>query len=512
MSGIFMTLKNGEAVPFSSCPLLSVEAFRDVLIDAVVSGGRRVSAFFALPDAEGEGGFRLVGVLANSASARFELASARVGGRYPALTPDCAAFHWFEREIAEQYGIVPEGHPWLKPIRFHRSWTGRDAWNRPSDQPIPPGVTDYFTMTGEAAHEVAVGPVHAGVIEPGHFRFECMGEDVHSLEISLGYQHRGIEPMLIGGPDRRTLHFMETAAGDTTVASAIAHARVIEALAGISLPDGNALLQGVALELERIANHTGDLGALAGDVAFLPTASFCGRIRGEYLNMTAELCGNRFGRGIVVPGGTGVALEPERAAKLVAWIERVYPELRAALDMMLNSPTVLDRFEGTGTVDRDTTAAIGAVGVAARAGGLAIDVRHDFPGREHGGRPPVMAGTGAGDVVSRARVRYREIVASHDWLLETLRAVAAAVPSAGTGEAGLNLRADSIAVAAAEGWRGELCHVAITGGNGKFRRYKIVDPSFHNWFALALALRGEQISNFPICNKSFSLSYCGHDL
>lgn len=508
MSGIFLTLKNGEAAPFSACPLLPVEAFRDVMIEAVASGGRRVSAFFAMPEAE-DGSFRLVGVLGNPALHCFDIASTRVGYRYASLTADCTAFHWFEREIAEQYGIVPENHPWLKPIRFHRSWSGKDAWNRPADQPIPPGVTDYFTMGGEAVHEVAVGPVHAGVIEPGHFRFECMGEDVYSLEISLGYQHRDIERMLAGGPDKRTIHFMDTAAGDTTVASAIAYARIVEALAGISPPPGNALVQGIALELERIANHTGDLGALAGDVAFLPTASFCGRIRGEYLNMTAELCGNRFGRGIVTPGGTGVALEPERAAKLVAWIEKVYAELRAALDLMFNSPTVQDRFENTGLVDRATTAAIGAVGVAGRAGGLALDARHDFPGPEHGGLPPVMAEPGSGDVISRARVRYSEIVASHDWLLGALRGVVDAIPAAGSSGA---LRADSIAVGVSEAWRGELCHVAVTGRDGRFRRYKIVDPSFHNWFALAMSLRGEQISNFPICNKSFSLSYCGHDL
>ena len=418
----FLFLKNGSAAPVSELPVLDFDQFRSAVIGKVQSACR-VMAFFAMPEDEK---FRLTAILGNPAEHGFELTSALVGNTYPALTPDAPAFHWFEREIAEQSGIVPAGHPWLKPLRFHHSWSGNDAWGRNASDEILPGVTDYFTMSGEAVHEVAVGPVHAGVIEPGHFRFQCMGEDVYSLEIELGYQHRGIEKMLIGGPDQRTIHFMETAAGDSTIASTTNYARIMEALGNAEIPEGSRLLRAVALELERLANHIGDLGALAGDVAFLPTASFCGRIRGEYLNMSAELCGNRFGRNLVVPGGTRFGLEVARAQKVLKWIDRVYPELQQALDMMFDSPTVLDRFENTGTVRKEDAQSVGLIGVAGRASGIDADARFDFPADSIS--RPAKVPCGKGDVISRAKVRYDEIIAVHDWLIPVLEKITDYIP------------------------------------------------------------------------------------
>ncbi len=344
-------------------------------------------------------------------------------------------------------------------------------------------------LKGEAAHEVAVGPVHAGVIEPGHFRFQCMGEDVYNLQIFLGYQHRGVEDEIVraeGNPARQ-IALAETCAGDTSIAAATCFAEIGEARDGMRVAGEDLRLREILLMLERIANHVGDLGALAGDVAFLPTASFCGRLRGEYLNMTALLCGNRFGRHAVIPGGMRVALSDEKKTKLVEWIARTQKDLDGALKLMFEEPTVLERFDGTGVVPKETAEAIGLVGVARRA---SIELR--------------------GDVLSRAQVRRTEIADAH----RRLAALLDGESPARTPDEPKAVRLDTgftAIVATVDAWRGPLVHAALFGADRRMRRYRIVDPSAHNWQGLAYALRGEQIANFPICNKSFNLSYCGTD-
>lgn len=344
-------------------------------------------------------------------------------------------------------------------------------------------------LRGAASHEVAVGPVHAGVIEPGHFRFQCMGEDVYNLQIFLGYQHRGVEDEIIKAQNEsRRIALAETCAGDTSIAAATAYSEIMEAAfpSQYKKPDGNARrIRTLLLELERIANHVGDLGALAGDVAFLQTAAFCGRIRGEYLNMTALLCGNRFGRNAIIPGGTRVNLTDEKIASLKEWIKRVRPELDRALGLMFEAPTVCDRFDGTGTVPREIAIQKGLVGVARRA---SVELK--------------------GDVMSRAIVRRTEIDEAHAIVLDILNG--ATPPKCKEAEKSNSTPPFTVA-AKVNAWRGELVHAAAFNKEGKLIGYKIVDPSAHNWQGLAWALRGEQISNFPICNKSFNLSYCGTD-
>ena len=486
----FIVTDNGSAVALADIPVLAMDNFRQELIEAVNRKNRQVFSFFAMPENDG---FKLIAILGDAASHKLEIASCKIEKSFDSMAEEAPAFELFEREIAEQYGIEIKGHPWLKPVRN-------------------PDKTDFYKMSGSAVHEVAVGPIHAGVIEPGHFRFQCMGEDVYFLEIALGYQHRGIEKMLEGKLNNRSIHMAETASGDATAAAATAWSHVIEALSGTAAAEDALKIRSIAIELERIACHTGDLGALAGDVAFLPTASFCGRIRGEYLNMTAELCGNRFGRGIAVPGGCRTALEKARAEKILAWIERVRPELYQALDLMFDSPTVLDRFENTGSVSCEDARRIGMLGMAGRASGLKYDARMDYPLPEYGGNPPVSEELElSGDVIARAKIRYAEIKASHKYLEEMLKSVPENGLSACHPEIG-SLRPDMLAVTVTEAWRGSLCYAAVTASDGTFRRVKIVDPSFHNWTGLAFALRGEQISHFPICNKSFNLSYCGYDL
>jgi Ni,Fe-hydrogenase III large subunit len=324
----------------------------------------------------------------------------------------------------------------------------------------------------------------------------------------LGYQHRGIERAILGGPHLRTIHQMETVAGDTTIGHTLAYCHAIEALSSTSVSARAQAIRGIMLELERLANHTGDLGALAGDVAYQPTASFCGRLRGDFLNMTAEICGSRFGRGMIRPGGVVFDLDSHQIEILQKRLSVAFSEVKEAVELLWETPSVLERFEGTGRVTAEDAEEIGLVGPAARACSLARDVRHDHPmGIFRFTHVPVMT-THYGDVNSRAFVRWLEIQQSVQFILQQLNTL----PQTDIRSESQALQPDSIVVYMVEGWRGEICHVALTDATGKFSRYKIVDPSFHNWFGLALALRNGQISDFPLCNKSFNLSYCGHDL
>jgi Ni,Fe-hydrogenase III large subunit len=499
--------RNGRALERDRVPRLPLDAFRKAVVDAPARH-KRVAALFGSPGPDGR--VELFVVLAIDASGMLELASTVLErDSFPSMTPDCAQAHLFEREIAEQWGVVPEGHPWLKPVRFVRSLRpGHDAWNRPEGEKPIVGVMDFYRVEGEEVHEVAVGPVHAGVIEPGHFRFQCHGEHVFHLEISLGYQHRGVERALVGGPDKRTIHAIETLAGDTTIGHAMAHCQIVESLAQCRVPARAQALLGVALELERLANHTGGLGALANDVGYLPTASFCGRLRGDFLNLTAQMCGSRFGRGLVRPGGARFDLDEARVAQMREKVRLALRDVKSAVELLFGSPSVQARFEGTGAVPAPVAEALGLVGVAARACGLERDVRHDHPYAIYRTAHIPMSVWGSGDVFARAHVRWLEIQRSCAFVLEQLEALPDSAPRAKCGP----LAPNRICASLVEGWRGEICHVAMTDESGRFSTYKVVDPSFHNWSGLAMALRDQQISDFPLCNKSFDLSYCGHDL
>jgi Ni,Fe-hydrogenase III large subunit len=504
----WITIANGAALETEAVPRRDPASFFEAVRQALSAGGRMV-AFFGLPDdpqlAASPDATRLVAVMATQGEPRLRLATTSVRDGFPSLTPEFPQLHRFEREVHEQWGLVPDEHPWLKPVRFQKPYrvpAGRSA------QVPTIGVTDFFRVSGREIHEVAVGPVHAGIIEPGHFRFQCHGEHVLHLEIALGYQHRGVERALVGGPDRRTRHYIETAAGDTSVGHGLAYARIREALAGARVRDEAHALRAVALELERLACHTGDLGALAGDVAFLPTASYCGRIRGDFLNMTALLCGNRFGRGLVVPGGLGFDLDAERVSELLRRIDAAEADVTSAVELLWSTPSVMARFQGTGAISGELARAMGFVGVAARAAGVPRDVRHELPVPGQGSAELPLRTSEAGDVHARALVRWREIQDSLAFVRQRATALAADAARSDVGPP----RPGRIAVALVEGWRGEICHVAVTDADGRFAGYKIVDPSFHNWAALAHALRDQQISDFPLCNKSFDLSYCGQDL
>jgi Ni,Fe-hydrogenase III large subunit len=496
-------LRNRRTIPWSAVPLLPLAEFRRALLAALAEDWRLVS-LFGMPDGGRE--TRLVAVLADDLQGELGALSATVSDRYPALTPECPAAHVFEREVAEQCGVTPEGHPWLKPLRRH-----------PPDH-LPAAVTagprdreayPFFRIEGDELHEVAVGPVHAGVIEPGHFRFHAHGENVVHLEIMLGYQHRGVERLLETHDAGRAILVAESIAGDTVIGHAEAWCGAFEALGRVRKSPHAQAVRGCALELERLANHIGDLGAISGDIAYAPAAAVFGRLRGECLNLLMTVSGNRYGRGLVRPGGVALDVPDDMAQAMRERLVRLKAEFDRAADDFFENDSVQGRLEATGAVTAAACRALGFVGPTARACGVARDVRSDHPwGLFRFAHIPTSTAQ-AGDVAARAMVRLLEVRRSLEFLIEQLPALPRGPARAPAPE---RLAPDTFAVALVEGWRGEIAHVAITDSAGGIRRWKVKDPSFHNWTALAAAMPGNAISDFPLCNKSFNLSYAGHDL
>src|SRR5690606_34739741 len=370
--------RNAQRVDRDAVPRLEPDALA-AHARARVPRDARVVAFFGwpAPGAKPEApAAELLLVTARDRESRLDLAMTTVGAAYPALAPDVVSAARFEREIMEQLGVLPAGHPWLKPLRSHAPYG--PGPHRLHDPALGIGADyPFFRVEGDEVHEVAVGPVHAGIIEPGHFRFQCYGERVLHLEIMLGFQHRGFERSVIGGPHPRTVHQVEELAGDTTIGHTLAYVQALEALGGCEVPARAHALRALALELERLAAHAGDLGALAGDVAFMPTAAYCGRLRGEFLNMTALLCGNRFGRGFVRPGGVAYDVDARMAEELRRRLDAALRDLEGPLDLFFETPSVTERLEGTGPVTHADCEALGLVGPVARACGAPRDVRRD---------------------------------------------------------------------------------------------------------------------------------------
>ncbi len=502
-----LKIENGIAITRVSIPQVPYAQFFSTLSEFVKNEGFIVQ-FFAYKD---EGNYKLLAVVRNN---ELYVIGTQVSTSFQSLTRTASEkFHMFEREIAEQFGLEPDGHPWLKMVRYHENYSGEeDVFGNDYSKEIP-GNYPYFSVEGEAIHEVAVGPVHAGIIEPGHFRFQCAGEKVLHLEIQLGYQHRGIEKMLPNMPQKRFPIICESIAGDTTIGHNLCMCQAVEALAGLSIDVGASIVRTIALELERIINHLGDLGALSGDVAFNPPAAYFGRLRGEFLNLLQVLSGNRFGKGLVRPGGVTHIMGEEQRRLLREKLAESTPEIEHVCDLLFSAHTVQARFEHTGTVEHEMATNLGLVGYVGRACDIPYDARVTFPTEYYGELPANSNGVTNGDVNSRATVRREEIMHSlrlisilldkHERLEETATSVHMKDHS---------LSPDSFVVTLNEGWRGEVSHCILTDGEGKVQRYKIKDPSFHNWTGLAMSLRNQEISDFPLCNKSFNLSYCGFDL
>ncbi|MEI7897478.1 MAG: NADH-quinone oxidoreductase subunit C [bacterium] len=498
-------LTNPGTVKLADIPVLEYSEF-SAFIDLVMGEeGTHCLAYFVLPQA---GVHRFICCMAADENHTILVFShqrpVESAEPLPTLTARHFQFHIFEREIHENFGICFEGHPWMKPVRY--PFDRADQSETMNDYP-------FFSIDGEQLHEVGVGPIHAGIIEPGHFRFICQGEQVLHLEIHLGYQHRGVERLFVDKPG--ILHqsiLAESIAGDTVVGHSTAYAGVVESLAGITVPRQLSVERVIALELERIAVHIGDTAALCTDIAYQFGQVVNEALRTIVINTTQSWCGNRFGKGLIRPGGSNYPLTEaiiEEVLKNLAEVEERY--LRATY-RIFSLPSVLSRFEGTGKVTTMQASLIGAVGMAAKSSGMYRDIRWSHPFAAYRDRIYEPEMLHKGDVWSRAMLRKLEVIQSIAVIRELLKEIVNRQSSIENPKYDLNLAPSSLAISLVEGWRGEICHIGVTDDHGKIIHYKTKDPSLHNWTALALAVRNQEISDFPLCNKSFNLSYCGNDL
>lgn len=498
------------SIRLEEIPEIAYADFYDLLCGWLADERCHVAHYFALPAGDR---MRFYCLVLDDAEGRV-LVTSHATGYYdetdlPSLTARHPQLHPFEREIAERWGIRFDGQPWPKPLRFPF-----DRYDRQSSIDNYP----FYTMAGKSLHEVNVGPIHAGIIEPGAFRFICNGEQVLHLEIALGYQHRGVEAAFAATENRlRQMCLAEAVAGDSAVAHAAAFAEAIEKLTGRERPAQLDRERVVALELERMAMQIADTGALSMDTGYQLGQVACEALRTMTINTTQAWCGNRFGKGLIRPHGTDHPLTAETSAMIrrnVAEIARRYDEVRRDIE---SSPSLLARFEQCGVVPRDEMRRIGGVGQAARASGLGRDIRATHPWGSFGkclSHESIVEE--AGDVMARLTVRSREVAQSARYIDRLLsiyeQKYGATENPCGRPDHTSQLAPSSLSFGLVEGWRGETCHVVITDAEGRLTACRIKDPSLHNWLALALAVRGEGISDFPICNKSFNLSYCGHDL
>lgn len=432
--------------------------------------------------------------------------------RFPSITATYFGANWMEREVQDLFGLVAEGHPNPRRWVSHGNWPQgvyplRKTFSFRQDVPWEEGDFYLRTVEGEGVFELPVGPVHAGVIEPGHFRFSVAGEPIVNLQTRLFFAHKGTEKRAEGLPLERVLFLAERLSGDTTVAHTLAFCHAVERLCEATVPPRAQALRLVLLELERMYNHVSDVAALANDTAFAIGSARGMTLRERLVAFHERWTGNRLLMGTLCLGGVRFELDDARRQALAAVVRQVADELNTLWQLLSNSASVMDRFEGTGYLDPEHARELGVVGVVGRASGIARDARRDHPWGAYVGVELDVPVYQAGDVGSRARVRVDEIERSKKLILQTLEQL----PSGPLQVELPAIPARACALGYVEGWRGEVYHWLKTDDRGRVARYRVTDPSVHNWPALLFAVQGNTLADFPLINKSFNLSYSGND-
>ena len=425
----------------------------------------------------------------------------------------------FEREIKDLFGIEAIDHPDTRPLVRHAFWP-EDYFPLRKDFVQPEKFVDdgtpfpFMPVGGEGVYEIPVGPVHAGVIEPGHFRFSVVGETVIDLKIRLYFTHKGTEKLFEGRAPAEGVELAERISGDTTIGHSLAYCQALESLAGVDIPARAKYLRVILLEMERLYNHVADFGAICNDTGFAAAHAHCFRIRERLLRLNKQLTGNRLLRGGIVPGGAGFPLPGELdpstglGRSLPAQLDSILTDFNEIVEISLDNTMLTDRLENAGFLTTKIAIDHGVLGYVARASGIDIDTRRDHPFAAYPWlkfKVPVFE---EGDVHARAMMRVEEA-------RESVSLIKQAIAQMGHGELAVplgHLPAFEPAFGIVEGWRGAIVHWVMADDQGKLYRVKVKDPSFVNWPALSYALLENIVPDFPLCNKSFNQSYSGNDL
>jgi Ni,Fe-hydrogenase III large subunit/Ni,Fe-hydrogenase III component G len=432
--------------------------------------------------------------------------------QFPSLAAGLPAVNWQEREIQDWFGLEAAGHPNPRRVALHDNWPGVHPLRKdfPLDQVLPAfegEQHEYRPTLGEGVFRIPVGPVHAGIIEPGHFNFAVAGEPILYLQLRMFYTHKGTEKLFERLPIHRAVFLAESISGDSAFSHGTAFCQAIERAAGIEAPPRALYMRTVLLELERVYNHVADIGAIATDVGFVIANAHAGRLREMVLGLNEELTGNRLLRGMVCVGGVRRSWYPWQLDTLRGTLGVVEREFQDLVALIKSSDSTRDRLERTGYLDPEKAKALGIVGVGGRASGVDLDVRRDHPYAAYNRVSFNVPVYEEGDVWHRMQVRIDEVKES----VAIIRAAVADLPDGPHCAPPQEISPGRCALSAVEGWRGEIVHWVRTAPGNRLERCKIKDPSLNNWPALVEAVQGNIIADFPVINKSFNLSYSGTD-
>ena len=490
--------------------IVSPEQWRQVALDLAAAGARLV-AVWGSSDEHAAATIRAA-FLTEQGALVLALPIADPAAPYPGLEDLFPAAARMQRAMADLSGIHstdPDTRPWLRHAAWPRSY--RPLIDVTPVGSLPEPTTDdyeFVRVQGDGVHEIAVGPVHAGTIEPGHFRLSVVGEKVLRLEERLGYVHKGIERRFTQLPILEAHRLAARVSGDSAVAFSWAYCQALEGIAGEEVPSRGAWLRALYLELERVANHLGDLGALGNDAGFAFGLAQFSRLKEQLLRASHETLGERYLMDAVVPGGTRVDLAPGDAQSLSMSVQKLAREVRVLRTIYEEHEGLRDRFIGAGTVAPDLAARLGLTGLAGRASAQAFDLRCDLPCAPYTQLSVAKIVRSEGDVAARVAVRFDELRES----CRLVQHILGALPE-GPHRTPVRVPADSaVGAGLIEGWRGPVWVALEAGPDGTIRRCHPHDPSWQNWPVLEHAIIGNIVPDFPLINKSFNLSYSGHDL